>query len=585
MDDNDSFASFENSNNSEASYGENKHNMNLDNFLDYDFQHMKDEEKYKYIGTDIVQRQDYFEIKNGKIEFLEENNVNYENFALYNRKKEQVDIFHKLKKELYGIAFKNHNNKLKNIPRAATDNDLINDTNKKRIDNTSPKSIKVERNKEEGDNEDRDKEEGGKENGHTKNGSTKNGSTKNGSAKNGNTKSKEKNKKIYELLNNDIGLALGNKLEDTYNDIKSSVNWLGNFFSNSQQNDEKKYLKIFYKDLYFVSDITIIRFLDTYNYNMIKSLNKIIKFILWRQMSIKLFNNNKNTSDKMDCSNTSSNINSDNAMGSRGTNMSGANASGINTSDINNSSKDFITVNSLDSNSNCDNSIVFINPSKIKNILMKTNIFRCGYDKKLRPMMYVRIQEKLNMQEDELFLLLVYHVDMCVNSINYNKCFQEINTLDNNDFEKKKEIDETTLQLVIVVDCLKFELNNMLSVDCIKKIINIFNEFYTDVLFRIYVINIPSFFKKVWSVYNMFIDNHTLKKIIFINKKNINLMYDHIDTNVMKHFDKNLDKKSSENSSIFFPSNSLYYKYDEMYYKKLISYVNTWVDKMVKANH
>ncbi|KJP88595.1 hypothetical protein AK88_01675 [Plasmodium fragile] len=243
--------------------------------------------------------------------------------------------------------------------------------------------------------------------------------------------------------------------------------------------------------------------------------------------------------------------------------------------------------NAFSTTGNRDNT--FINPVHIKDILMKTNIFRCGSDKKSRPMLYIKIQEKLNMEEDELFLLLVYHVDMCMNSIDYSKCYEEKGKANGGESntEGKTQFDESTLQLVIIVDCQKFELNNMISVDCIKKIINIFNEFYTDVLYRIYIINVPTFFKKVWSLFNMFIDNHTLKKIIFINKKNINLMYDHIDAHVMKHFDKNADKDKTipDDSSIFFPSLSLYYKYDEMYYKKLVGYVDTWVVKMVQANH
>ncbi|CRG99417.1 conserved Plasmodium protein, unknown function [Plasmodium relictum] len=484
MSDNESFISIENNNDDNVKDNENKTNLNLDNFLDYDIDYMNDTEKYNYIGVDILQRPDFFKIKNEKIEFFVNDSLNDMNNALRSRKKEEIDIFFKIKKELYNIAFKNHINRM-NINNSNSNNSV--DTNIK----TGNENIKIEDN---------------------------------------NTKNKDKNKKSYDILNNDLGISLGNKIEDTYNEIKNSVNWLGNFFSNNEQYDKKKNLNIYYSDLYFFNDTTIIRFLDTYNYNMLKTLNKIIKCILWRQMSIIHFNN------KQDSLNKSCNL-------------------------INN-----------------DNNI-FVNPKNLRNSLMKMNIFRCGYDLKSRPLLYIKIQEKLDIREDELILMLVYHVDMCMNSIDYKKCYQK----NNSDNSGNAEFDESTLQLVIVVDCLKFDLNNMISVDCIKKIINIFNEFYTDVLYRIYIINVPSFFKKVWSLFNMFIDNHTLKKIIIINKKNINMMYEHIISNFMNYFDRTSDKKNE--NSIFFPSNSLYYKYDEKYYEKLVSYVNIWVNKMIEVNH
>ncbi|SBT33524.1 conserved Plasmodium protein, unknown function [Plasmodium ovale wallikeri] len=522
MSDNESFISIENNNNDESSYSKSKSNVNLDNFLDYDIDYMNAEEKYKYIGADIIPRHDYFEVKNGKTEFFKKNNVKYENVILHNRKKEEADIFFKLKKELFSIAYRNYTNKLGNKHLSMCNKDSIDDTNKEKVGNTMNKIA-----------------------------------GEGSSAETTNVKSAAKNKKTYDLLNNDLGVTLGNKIEDTYNEIKSSVNWLGNFFSNNEQNDEKKSLNIFYNDLYFVNDLTIIRFLDTHNYNLLKSLNKIIKFILWRQVSIPHFNNYLSAQGKLGKSSSN---------GKTGRGRSGSISS------------------SVSSSGHFDNNNIFVDPHRIKEILLKANSFRCGFDLNSRPMLYIKILEKLNMHEDELFLSLVYHVDMCVNSVDYKKCYVENNGTNVSSSEGKK-LDESSLQLVVVVDCLKFELNNMISVECIKKIITVFNEFYTDVLYRIYIINVPSFFKKVWSLFNMFIDNHTLKKIIFINKKNISMMYDHIDESVMKHIDRNPEKKCSEDSSVFFPSNSLYYKYDEMYYKKLVTYVDTWVDQMVKVNH
>ncbi|CRG96754.1 conserved Plasmodium protein, unknown function [Plasmodium gallinaceum] len=490
MSDNESFISIEN-NNDEVKNNENKTNLNLDNFLDYNIDYMNDVEKYNYIGVDILQRPDYFEIKKDKIEFFVNDQMSDINNALHSRKKEEIDIFLKIKKELYNIAYKNHHNQL-NINNN-DNNNLVDEKNKMINENSKiiNESVKLEKS---------------------------------------NNKNEDKNKKSYDILNNDLSMTLGNKIEDTYNEIKSSVNWLGNFFSNNENYEKKKNLNIFYKDLYFFNDTTIIRFLDTYNYNMLKTLNKIIKCILWRQMSIIHYNNKQDT--------------------------------------LNNS------------NNTTNNNNIFVNPKNLRNSLMKMNIFRCGYDLKSRPLLYIKIQEKLDIKEEELILMLVYHVDMCMNSVDYKKCYQKNNNLDNSE---KIKFDESSLQLVIVVDCLKFDLNNMISVDCIKKIINIFNEFYTDVLYRIYIINVPSFFKKVWSLFNMFIDNHTLKKIIIINKKNINLMYEHIISNFMMHFDRTSEKK--DESSIFFPSNTLYYKYDEKYYEKLVGYVNIWVDKMIKVNH
>ncbi|ANQ07537.1 Uncharacterized protein PCOAH_00017120 [Plasmodium coatneyi] len=524
MSDCESFISIDNNNNNnndEAATSEGKHPMNLDKFLDYDMDFMNEEDRYKYVGTDITQRHDYYDIKNEQVAFLQKDNVMYSNIALGNRKKEQVNTFMRLKKELYTIAYKNYGYQM-------------------------GKSVSTEKRTVGGEVDSA--------------GETAEGVTT--LSNDGNTKGKEKGKKTYDLLNNELGVVLGNKIEDTYNEIKSSVNWLGNFFSNSEQNEEKKKINIFYSDLYFLSDITILRFLDTYDYNLLKTSNKIIKFILWRQMTFSIFNKSQ---WKIKRGTSSMERGKDEAMPA----MPAA------------------TATTVSSTGDRDNT--FINPVHIKDILMKTNIFRCGCDKKSRPMLYIKIQEKLNMREDELFLLLVYHVDMCMNSIDYSKCYEEKGKAnpENGNTEWKAQLDESSLQLVIIVDCQKFELNNMISVDCIKKIINIFNEFYTDVLYRIYVINVPSFFKKVWSLFNMFIDNHTLKKIIFINKKNINLMYDHIDTHVMKHFDKNADKEktASDDSCIFFPSTSLYYKYDEMYYKKLVGYVDTWVGTMIQVNH
>ncbi|CDU17608.1 uncharacterized protein PY17X_0824900 [Plasmodium yoelii] len=501
MSDNESFESIEIVNDDHFRGIQN--NDNLDQFLDYDINCIKENEKYKYIGPGVIQREDVFQINLGEIKFINQKNVKYYNILL-NNKHNEADIFIKIKKELFSIAYKNHCNKIKG--------------------NTPSDDI---------------------------------------------SQIKDKNKKEYDILNNDFSSVFSNKIEDTYNDIKNSVNWLGNFFSNSDQNNEKDKINIFYSDLYFLNDITILRFLNTYNYNIIKTLNKLIKFILWRQLTITSFNNN--------------NIHK------------GANFSMASQKKLSKMSKK-IEKNNIISNNNYDNS-VFINPINIKDILLKTNIFRCGFDQKSRPILYIKIQEKLNMKEDELFLLLVYHVDMCINSMDCKKYYKpdmsdkskdnnNNNNDNNNDNNNGNEFDQSILQLVIVVDCLKFELNNMISIDCIKKIINIFNEFYTDILYRIYIINIPTFFKKVWSLFNMFIDNHTLKKIIFINKKNINLMYEHIDTNVMNNFNKNYENHPSEHESlIFFPSNSLYYKYDENYFKNLFSYVNIWVDSMITLNH
>ncbi|CAA9987477.1 conserved Plasmodium protein, unknown function [Plasmodium knowlesi strain H] len=522
MSDCGSFISIDN-NNDETGTSEWKDHMNLDKFLDYDMDFINEEDRYKYVGADIRQRYDYYDIRNDQVSFLQKDNVKYSNIAVGNRKNEQVNTFMKLKKELYTIAYKNYRYQ---IGKSIT---------------TEKKSVG-----EEVDATGQTVQEGTP------------------LSSDGNREGKEKGKKTYDLLNNELGAALGNKIEDTYNEIKSSVNWLGNFFSNNEQNEEKKKINIFYNDLYFLSDITILRFLDTYDYNLLKTSNKIIKFILWRQMTFSIFNKSqwkiKRGTSSMEWEKEES--------------MATALANGTGTTAVSIAG---------------DRDNTFINPVHIKDILMKTNIFRCGCDKKSRPMLYIKIQEKLNMQEDELFLLLVYHVDMCMNSIDYSKCYEEKGKANagNGNTECKGQFDESTLQLVIIVDCQKFELNNMISVDCIKKIINIFNEFYTDVLYRIYIINVPSFFKKVWSLFNMFIDNHTLKKIIFINKKNINLMYDHIDTHVMKHFDKNTDKDKapSDDSCIFFPSTSLYYKYDEMYYKKLAGYVDTWVGTMIQVNH
>ncbi|CXI33701.1 conserved Plasmodium protein, unknown function [Plasmodium berghei] len=502
MSDNESFASIEIVNDDHFKGMQN--NENLDQFLDYDINCIKETDKYKYIGPDIIQRKDLFQINLGQIQFINQKNVKYHNIIL-NNKHNEADIFINIKKELFNIAYKNHCNKIKGIT-ASGDINQIKDKNEK-------------------------------------------------------IKNDNENKKAYDLSNNDFSSVFSNKIEDTYNDIKSSVNWLGNFFSNSEQSNEKEKINIFYSDLYFLNDITILRFLNTYNYNIIKTLNKLIKFILWRQLTITSFNNN--------------NIH----KGAKFSTASKKKLSKMSRKIEENSNK-------IMSNNNYSNS-VFINPENIKEILLKTNIFRCGFDKKSRPMLYIKIQEKLNMKEDELFLLLVYHVDMCMNSVDYKKCYKtEKSNTNDITYDNKNEFDETTLQLVIVVDCLNFELNNMISIDCIKKIINIFNEFYTDILYRIYIINIPTFFKKVWSLFNMFIDNHTLKKIIFINKKNINLMYDHIDTNVMKNFDNNFENNHSEHESlIFFPSNSLYYKYDESYFKNLFSYVNIWVENMIILNH
>ncbi|CAD2103040.1 hypothetical protein YYG_02746 [Plasmodium vinckei petteri] len=502
MSDNESFASIEIAN--EDYFKKIQNEENLDKFLDYDINCIKDTDRYKYVGADIVQREDLFQINHGKIEFINQKNVKYHNILL-NNKHNEADTFIKIKKELFSIAHKNYCNKIREVTHPGDASQI--------------------------------------------------------KEKNENINNSNENKKTYDLLNNDFSTVFSNKIEDTYNDIKSSVNWLGNFFSNSEQSDEKDKINIFYSDLYFLNDITILRFLNTYNYNLIKTLNKLVKFILWRQLTITNFNNN--------------NI------------RKGAKFSTASKKKLSKMSREIErNPNNVMSTNNYSDS-VFINPVNIKEILLKTNIFRCGFDKKSRPMLYIKIQEKLNMKEDELFLLLVYHVDMCMNSMDYKKYYKmdKSNSKDMTSGDKN-EFDESTLQLVIVVDCLKFELNNMISIDCIKKIINIFNEFYTDILYRIYIINIPTFFKKVWSLFNMFIDNHTLKKIIFINKKNINLMYDHIDTNIMKNFDQTFENPSSENESlIFFPSNSLYYKYDESYFQNLFSYVNIWVDNMIRLNH
>ncbi|EUD68029.1 hypothetical protein C922_01641 [Plasmodium inui San Antonio 1] len=548
MSDCESFISIDNTNNDDTATSEEKQPINLDKFLDYDIDFINGSDRYKYVGADITQRYDYFDIKNERVAFLQGDNVKYSNIALGNRKKEQVNTFMKIKKELYTIAYKNYKYKMEESA----------DTEKRTVGEELDSA-----------------------------GETSAWATATGAAasffSDGSTKWKDKGEKAYDVLNNDLGAVLGNKIEDTYNEIKSSVNWLGNFFSNNEQSDEKKKINIFYSDLYFLSDITILRFLDTYDYNLLKTSNKIIKFILWRQMTISVFNKSQ---WKIKRGTSSMERGKDEAMASMAT------ASAIATT-TSSATVTKCSANPIGNTGDRDNA--FINPVHIKDILMKTNIFRCGCDKKSRPMLYIKIQEKLNMEEDELFLLLVYHVDMCMNSIDYSKCYEEKGKANsaNGNTEGTSQFDESTLQLVIIVDCQKFELNNMISVDCIKKIINIFNEFYTDVLYRIYVINVPSFFKKVWSLFNMFIDNHTLKKIMFINKKNISLMYDHIDAHVMKHFDKHADKhaekdkdkSASDSSYLFFPSTSLYYKYDEMYYKKLIGYVDTWVGRMVQANH
>ncbi|CAG9480572.1 conserved Plasmodium protein, unknown function [Plasmodium vivax] len=537
MSDCESFISIDNTNNDETAASEGKQPLNLDKFLDYDMDFINEADRYKYVGADITQRYDYFDIKNEQVAFLQGDDLHYSNVALGNRKKEQVNTFMKIKKELYTIAYKNYKYKMGESvgTEKVTLGEEIDSAGEIAAGGTAASPTDVF------------------------------------------TKGKERGKKAYDLLNNDLGAVLGNKIEDTYNEIKSSVNWLGNFFSNNEQNDEKKKINIFYSDLYFLSDMTILRFLDTYDYNLLKTSNKIIKFILWRQMTISIFNKSQ---WKIKRGTSSMERGKEEAMAAAAVTKSSANQ---------------LSANPLGAAGDRDNA--FINPVHIKDILMKTNIFRCGCDKKARPMLYIKIQEKLNMQEDELFLLLVYHVDMCMNSIDYSKCYEEKGKANagSDPTEGKTHFDESALQLVIIVDCQKFELNNMISVDCIKKIINIFNEFYTDVLYRIYIINVPTFFKKVWSLFNMFIDNHTLKKIIFINKKNINFMYDHIDAHVMKHFDKHADKDkekdkekekaASDDSSIFFPSTSLYYKYDEMYYKKLVGYVDAWVGQMVQANH
>ncbi|GAB65780.1 hypothetical protein PCYB_072820 [Plasmodium cynomolgi strain B] len=514
MSDCESFISIDNNNNNndETAASEGKQPMNLDKFLDYDMDFINEVDRHKYVGADITQRYDYFDIKNEQVSLLHGDNVKYSNMALGNRKKEQVNTFMKIKKELYTIAYKNYMYKMGES--VGTEKRTLGED----VDSAGETAV---------------------------------GATALGGIaaflSDGSTKGKEKGKKTYDLLNNEFGVV----------------------------------------------DITILRFLDTYDYNLLKTSNKIIKFILWRQMTISIFNKSQ---WKIKRGTSSMEQGKEEAMAAMATatgtasEIASATASGTawgTASGTASATATKCSANPLSSTGDRDNA--FINPVHIKDILMKTNIFRCGCDKKSRPMLYIKIQEKLNMQEDELFLLLVYHVDMCMNSIDYSKCYEEKGKTNagNGNTEGEAQFDESILQLVIIVDCQKFELNNMISVDCIKKIINIFNEFYTDVLYRIYIINVPTFFKKVWSLFNMFIDNHTLKKIIFINKKNISLMYDHIDAHVMKHFDKNVDKDRapSDDSSIFFPSTSLYYKYDEMYYKKLVGYVDTWVGKMVQANH
>lgn len=478
----------------------------LDTFLDFDINYLEEEEKCNYVGPTVCPRIDYVEVKSEKVHFLENQNIDNVNHILNNRTKEEINTFFKLKKELFTIAYKNQIDKLKKNKLDETDKEEKQHAEdiKRESDNTEPL----------------------------------------------------KSTASYDLLNHELlSAALGNKIEDTYNDIKSGVNWIGNFFSNTDNSAEKKQLCVFYSDLYFFNDITIIRYLDTYKFNLIKTLNKIVKCIMWRQVNVAHFN------EKMDARVKNEKKEKDNE-------------------EENNKKMEKEKHITNQTKNKCFIKNIFVNPKHIKNSIIKTNIFRCGFDIKSRPILYLKIQDKLSIEENDLFLNLVYNVDMCMNSVNYNKCYEKEK---NKIYWNNNKFDESVLQIVVVVDCLRFDLNNMISVDCIKKIINCFNEFYTDVLYRMYIINVPTFFKKVWSLFNMFIDNITLKKIIIVNKNNINMMYEHISQKMMKHFDRS-DESQFENS-IFFPSTTLYYKYDEQYYSSLMNYVNTWVDKMISANH
>ncbi|KNC37789.1 hypothetical protein PFLG_02842 [Plasmodium falciparum RAJ116] len=356
MSDNESYISAENNKSDDGK----KSNVNLDNFLNYDIDYyMNEKNKSNYVGVDILQRIDYYNIKSANNEYimngnLSNNNNNshyHHNILLYNRKKEQVDIFYKLKKELYNIAYTNEDNKINNV--VTTNNNITVQKNSKKTSSFNTKILKKNFNLF-----------------HSKN------------------KDKTNNKKSYDLLNNDLCITLGNKIEDTYKDIKNSVNWIGNFFSNNDNQEEKKYVNVYYADLYFFNDITLIRFLDTYNYNMLKTLNKIIKFIVWRQMHIQDFNNKWDTL-KLSEQLTKENDNNNNDNNDNNNND--------NNNDNNNNDDD------KDKDNNCN---IFLNPSNIKDTLIKSNIFRCGYDMYSRPILYVKIQEKLDMSEDDLFLML-----------------------------------------------------------------------------------------------------------------------------------------------------------------------------------